>query len=84
MAFDLKFVENAWEEYNSMEKKDRETIEKLIKGVRRNNLIQRPEPLKHKFSGWFSLEINKKDRLIFRIVDEVAEILSCKGHYNDK
>jgi toxin YoeB len=84
MPFDLKFVNNAWEEYQEAEKKDSEKINKLIKGVRRDNPPQMPEPLKYEYSGWFSLEINKKDRLIYRIIENTVEVLSCQGHYDDR
>ncbi|MDR0935271.1 MAG: type II toxin-antitoxin system YoeB family toxin [Oscillospiraceae bacterium] len=84
MAFNLTFADNSWNEYHEAEKKDRETIDKLIKSILRNNPVQQPEALKYNYSGWFSLKINKKDRLIYRIVDNSAEIISCKGHYDDK
>jgi toxin YoeB len=84
MPFDLKFVNNAWEEYQESEKKDCEKINRLIKSIRRNNPMQIPEPLKHEYSGCLSLEINKKDRLIYRILENTVEVLSCRGHYDDK
>ncbi|MBO4395904.1 MAG: Txe/YoeB family addiction module toxin [Eubacterium sp.] len=44
-----------------------------------------PEPLKGNLSGCYSRRINEKDRLVYRkINDDVIEIISCRGHYDDK
>lgn len=43
----------------------------------------KPEELKHSLSGYWSRRINKKDRLIYTIHDEVVTvvIVSASGHY---
>ena len=43
----------------------------------------KPEELKHSLSGYWSRRINKKDRLIYTIHDEVVTvvIISASGHY---
>jgi len=43
----------------------------------------KPEELKHSLSGYWSRRINKKDRLIYSIHDEVVTvvIISASGHY---
>ena len=48
--------------------------------------IGKPEKLKHELSGLWSRQINKKDRLIYLIEDEVVTvtIVSALGHYGDK
>lgn len=45
-----------------------------------------PEPLKHSLSGYWSREINKKDRLVYRVDEKIVTvyILSVSGHYGDK
>ena len=82
--------ERAWEEYLYWQGQDKRTLRKinsLIKDIQRNgyNCIGKPEPLKHVLSGWWSVEIDEKNRLIFKIseIREVKsiDILSCKGHY---
>ena len=84
--------ERAWEEYLYWQRQDKKTLTKinsLLKDISRNgyNCIGQPEPLKHELSGWWSVEIDKKNRLIFRLseIDDIKtiEILSCKGHYSD-
>ncbi|RYX82637.1 Txe/YoeB family addiction module toxin, partial [bacterium] len=45
-----------------------------------------PEQLKFGLAGYWSRQINKKDRLIYRIEDEVITVfvVSAVGHYGDK
>lgn len=45
-----------------------------------------PEALKKNLTGFWSRKINKKDRLIYRVNDEIVSVYvtSAKGHYNDK
>ncbi len=43
-----------------------------------------PEQLKHQLSGFWSRRINKKDRLIYEIIEEperLVVIISALGHY---
>lgn len=47
--------------------------------------IGNPEPLKHTLSGFWSRRVNKKDRLIYQIIEEpdnLVVILSALGHYD--
>ena len=48
--------------------------------------IGKPEKLKHKDLDIWSRQINKKDRLIYEIIDHqvLIIIISALGHYNDK
>ena len=43
-----------------------------------------PEPLKHSLSGYWSRRINKKDRMVYQIIEEpdfLVVIISALGHY---
>ena len=43
-----------------------------------------PEQLKHQLSGFWSRRINKKDRLIYEIIEEpdkMVVVISALGHY---
>ena len=42
-----------------------------------------PEQLKHELSGYWSRRINKKDRIIYQIIDEevLVVVVSALGHY---
>ncbi|MFA9189613.1 Txe/YoeB family addiction module toxin [Flavobacterium sp. FBOR7N2.3] len=48
--------------------------------------IGNPEALKHELSGFWSREINKKDRLIYKVEEEIVTvfIIAAMGHYSDK
>lgn len=45
-----------------------------------------PEELKYEYSGLWSRRINQKDRMIYRIEEEVVTVfvISAMGHYSDK
>ncbi|MFN8338293.1 MAG: type II toxin-antitoxin system YoeB family toxin [Saprospiraceae bacterium] len=46
--------------------------------------VGQPEPLKHDLSGFWSRRINKKDRLIYQVIEEPEKwvvIISELGHY---
>jgi toxin YoeB len=43
-----------------------------------------PEPLKYNLSGYWSRRINKKDRLVYQVIEEpdrLVVIVSALGHY---
>lgn len=46
----------------------------------------RPEALKYELSGYWSRELNKKDRLIYRVNNDLVSVFvaSAIGHYDDK
>ena len=45
-----------------------------------------PEALKHEFSGYWSRRINAKDRMIYKVEENIVTvtIVSAMGHYSDK
>jgi toxin YoeB len=45
-----------------------------------------PESLKHEYSGLWSRKINQKDRMIYRVEDDIVTVfvISAMGHYSDK
>jgi len=46
--------------------------------------IGNPERLKHELSGFWSRRLNKKDRLIYEIIEEpenLVVVISALGHY---
>ncbi len=58
----------------------------LILDIQQNpfNGLGEPEALKGNYQGWWSRRITLEHRLIYRIVDNSLEILSCHGHYGDR
>lgn len=83
------FSEQGFEDFLYWQKEDKKIFKKildLLKDIDRNGYkcIGKPEPLKGKYSGFWSLRIDKKNRLIFRINNGMIEIAECKNHYDDK
>ena len=82
----IKFEYQALEELEEWVKTNPKTAAKLL------DLIQeicktpfegkgKPEPLKHKFKGFWSRRITDEHRLIYSVSEEFVSIVSCKGHY---
>ncbi|MCL2486147.1 MAG: Txe/YoeB family addiction module toxin [Oscillospiraceae bacterium] len=81
--------DEAWEDYLYWQTQDRKTlkrINKLLQDIERNgyNGIGKPEPLKHDLQGFWSVEIDEKNRIVFRIDDGKLVIAQCGSHYRDK
>ena len=45
-----------------------------------------PEPLKYQLAGYWSRQINRKDRIIYIVYEDrvVVLVVSAIGHYGDK
>ncbi len=81
--------EKAWLEYLYWQSQDKKTLKKinnLLKDIDRNgyNCTGKPEPLKDDLSGWWSVRIDEKNRLVFKIENEIIEICKCDTHYGDR
>jgi toxin YoeB len=81
--------DDAWADYLYWQTQDKKTLNRinsLIKDIDRNGYtgIGKPEPLKHELSGWWSREIDEKNRIVYRITNEYFEIAQCGSHYRDK
>ena len=79
----------AWDDYIHWQAEDRKTlrrINKLLQDIERNGYsgIGKPEPLKYDLSGFWSAQIDEKNRIVFRIEDGKLEIVQCGSHYRDK
>lgn len=83
------WFDEAWEDYLYWQTEDRKTlkkINKILKDIERNgyNGIGKPEALKHDLTGYWSIKIDDKNRIVFRIEGETIEIVQCGSHYKDK
>ena len=81
--------DKAWEEYLYWQTQDKKTLKKinrLLLDIDRNgyNCLGKPEPLRGNLSGYWSMRIDEKNRIVFRIVNEKIEIMQCGSHYRDK
>ncbi len=82
------WFDEAWEDYIYWQMQDKKTLKRinmLLKDIERENFdgIGKPEPLRGDMSGFWSRRIDDVNRLVYRIRDDVMEIASCKGHYED-
>ena len=81
--------DTAWEDYLYWQIQDKKTIKKinnLLKDIDRNGYKStgRPEALSGNLSGFWSVKIDDKNRIVYRIVDDNIEIVQCGSHYRDK
>lgn len=82
----IAFSKKAWNDYlywQSQNKKSLHRINQLLKEIIRNPFlgIGKPEALKGDLSGFWSRRIDDSNRLVYRIVGEFIEILSCREYY---
>lgn len=82
------FVEESWEDYlywQQTDKKKLKRINELLKDISRNPFegIGKPEPLKHKYAGFWSRRIDEEHRLIYRIAGHEIQIAKCRHHYDE-
>ncbi len=58
-------------------------IDQLIRDISRTPFkgLGKPEPLKHKWKGWWSRRITSEHRLIYKFENDTIFIASLKGHY---
>lgn len=82
------WFDEAWEDYMYWQTQDKKTLKRinnLLKDIERNGYqgIGKSEPLKGDLQGYWSKRIDDVNRLVFRIENEILEIVSCKGHYNN-
>jgi toxin YoeB len=80
--------DKGWDDYLYWQTQDRKTLKRindLIKDIERSPFkgIGKPEPLKHNLQGYWSREINKTDRIVYRINDGQLEIAACRSHYDE-
>lgn len=85
----IKFVDDSWEDYLHWQKFDSKKLKKineLIKDICRSPYegIGKPEPLKYKYTGYWSRRIDGEHRLIYYLLKDELIILKCRFHYDEK
>lgn len=90
--YSVKFTKEAKSDlkiqYHSGNQSSIRKIEKILieLSVHPYSGIGKPEPLKHEFSGYWSRRVNKKDRIVYRVDEDIVTIfvVSAIGHYSDR
>jgi toxin YoeB len=84
------WTQGAWEDYLHWQKHDQKifsAINELIRDIERSPFkgLGKPEPLKHRLSGWWSRRITVEHRLVYRVSGkgevQRLEIAQCRYHY---
>ena len=83
------WTDDAWEEFEYWTEQDKKTlrqIKKLLKDIDRNRYkgLGHPEPLTGDLSGYWSRQIDEKNRLVYKIENDIVKIIQCGSHYKDK
>ena len=79
---------DAWNDYVYWQTQDKRTlkkINKLLNDIDRNGYkcTGKPEPLIGNLAGYWSVRIDEKNRIVFRIEGDNLEIMQCGKHYRD-
>lgn len=79
----------AWEDYLYWQQQDKKTlkrIHKLLDDIDRNGYdgIGKPERLSGNLSSYWSRRIDDKNRIVYRIMGDMIQIIQCGSHYRDK
>jgi toxin YoeB len=81
----LAWAENAWEDYLYWQRTDKQILQRikaLIKDVKRQPFKGSgdPEPLRCNWRGYWSRRINRQQRLVYKVMDDMVIIAQCRYH----
>ncbi len=82
----IAWAETAWEDYLYWQQTDKNVVKRinmLVKETMRQPHIGigNPEPLKHKWSDYWSRRIDKEHRLVYKVTDTELIVVQCRYHY---
>ncbi|MGV8915301.1 MAG: Txe/YoeB family addiction module toxin [Kaistella sp.] len=81
------FTDESWEDYlywQKIDKKKLKRINEFLTDISRNTFsgIEKPEPLKHKYAGFWSRRIDDEHRLIYQYNENEILIAKCRFYYD--
>ena len=84
----LLWQSDAWDEYIEIQPDKRllRKVNRLLKDIMRNGYrctYGKAEKLKGDFSGYSSVRIDQKNRIVFAADEMTVIIIQCGGHYHD-
>ena len=73
-----------WKKTGSESEKNK--ITSLLQSIRESPFrgIGKPEPLKYNLSGKWSRRINRLNRIVYSVENNIITVYSLRGHYNEK
>jgi toxin YoeB len=82
----LSWAEKAWEDYLYWQETDKKVLKRintLLKDIVRHTFegLGEPEPLKHRWTGYWSRRIDREHRLVYKPMDAEIMIVQCRYHY---
>ena len=82
----IQFSANCWEEYVYWQQTDKKIVKKineLIKDCSRSPFegLGKPEPLKHRYAGYWSRRITDEHRFVYRVEGSLLTIVQVRFHY---
>lgn len=86
IVFEKKALDDIKKITRSGKKSDVKKLDQILEELKTHPTsgIGSPEQLKYQLSGFWSRRINKKDRLIYQIIEEpdkLVVVISALGHY---
>ena len=83
------WTDSAWEDYTYWQKEDKKILKRInniLKDIDRNGYygIGKPERLTGNLSAYWSRRIDEKNRIVYRIENDIIKIVQCGSHYRDK
>ena len=86
---EIKFSKSADKDFEFWCNSDHKTAQKIISLLDEMSVTPytgkgKPEALKHEYSGYWSRRINSKDRIVYRVDEQVGVlyIVSMRKHYS--
>jgi len=81
------FVDESWEDYLHWQQTDQKMLKRineLLRDISQTPFtgLGKPEPLKHRYKGFWSRRIDSEHRLIYQVRGEDLLIAKCRFHYD--
>ena len=82
----IVFDETAWDDYLHWQATDKKLLARLnslIRECTRTPFVGtgKPEPLRGRYSGWWSRRLDQEHRLVYRVEKDTLFIAQCRYHY---
>jgi toxin YoeB len=86
MAYEAELLPKAKKHYRHWEKHFPDfcdKIDELIEDIEKHPFtgLGKPEPLKHKYSNYWSRRISDEHRIVYEVKPDKILVHSCRGHY---